>query len=105
MHRVFEAFFSPHAFRQVLPDIWSGFVTNIHMMAIAELLVLAFALAIAVIRGLPGRAAWPLRALAVGYTDTFRGTPLILVAYLLALGLPCLHLHVISTQSNFVYGI
>ena len=105
MHRVLEAFFSPHAFRQVLPDVWNGFQTNIHMMIVAELLVLAFALGIAIVRGLPGRAAWPLRALAVVYTDTFRGTPLILVAYMIALGLPGLNIHAVSNRSNFVYGV
>ena len=105
MHRFFEAFFSPHAFRQVFPDVWNGFQTNIRMMVVAELLVLAFALGIAVVRGLPGRGAWPLRALAVIYTDTFRGTPLILVALMIALGLPGLNIRVISTQSTFVYGV
>src|ERR671922_5678 len=105
MHRFLEAFFSPHAFRQVFPDVWNGFQTNIRMMVLAELLVLAFALAIAVIRGLPGRGAWPLRALAVVYTDAFRGTPLILVAYMLALGLPGLNIHGISDRSTFFYGV
>jgi polar amino acid transport system permease protein len=105
MHRFLEAFFSPHAFRQVFPDVWNGFQTNIRMMVVAEILVLAFALGVAIVRGLPGRAAWPLRALAVVYTDTFRGTPLILVALMLALGLPGLNIHTISTQSNFVYGV
>ena len=105
MHRFLEAFFSPHAFRQVFPDVWNGFQTNIRMMVLAELLVLAFALAIAVVRGLPGRGAWPLRALAVAYTDAFRGTPLILVAYMLALGLPGLNIHGISDRSPFFYGV
>jgi polar amino acid transport system permease protein len=105
MHRFLEAFFSPHAFRQVFPDVWNGFQTNIRMMIVAELLVLAFALALAVVRGLPGRGAWPLRALAVVYTDTFRGTPLILVAYMLALGLPGLSIHYVSDRSTFFYGV
>src|SRR5918911_2215261 len=105
MHRFFEAFFSPHAFRQVFPDVWNGFQTNIRMMVVAELLVLALALALAIIRGLPGRGALPLRALAVVYTDTFRGTPLILVAYMLALGLPGLGIHGISDRSTFTYGV
>src|SRR5256885_4387664 len=105
MHRFLEAFFSPHAFRQVFPDVWNGFQTNIRMMVLAELLVLAFALAIAVIRGLPGRGAWRRGALAVVYTDAFRGMPLILVAYMLALGLPGLGIHGISNRSNFVYGV
>src|ERR671928_172309 len=105
MHRFLEAFFSPHAFLQVFPDVWNGFQTNIRMMVLAELLVLAFALALAVVRGLPGRGAWPLRALAVAYTDAFRGTPLILVAYMLALGLPGLNIHGISNRSTFTYGV
>src|ERR671934_2479406 len=105
MHRFFEAFFSPHAFRQVFPDVWNGFQTNIRMMLIAEALVLAFALLLAIVRGLPGRGAWPLRAMAVVYTDTFRGTPLILVAYMLALGLPGLNINPISNRSPFFFGV
>ncbi len=105
MHRVFQAFFSPHNFRQATPDVWVGFQLNIKMMVIAEALVLIFALLIAVVRGLPGRAAWPLRALAVVYTDTFRGTPLILVAFLCGFGLRGLKMHVISYQSLTTYGI
>jgi polar amino acid transport system permease protein len=105
VHRVFEAYYNPHAFRQSLPDVWNGFQTNIKLMVVAELLVLAFALGLAVVRGLPGRAAWPLRVLAVVYTDLFRGTPLILVAYLVGFGLPGLQLRVVSTRSNFVYAI
>src|SRR5437016_11430596 len=75
------------------------------MMVVAELLVLVFALAIAVVRGLPGRAAAPLRGLAIVYTDVFRGTPLILVAFLVGFGLPGLQLQGVSTRSNFFYGV
>jgi polar amino acid transport system permease protein len=75
------------------------------MMVVAELLVLAFALLIAIVRGLPGRSTFPLRAIAIAYTDFFRGTPLILVAYVAALGLPSLRLAVVSNQSLFVYGV
>jgi polar amino acid transport system permease protein len=67
--------------------------------------VLVFALVIAIIRGLPGRGTLPLRGLAIAYTDFFRGTPLILVAYVAALGLPSLQIAVISNQSLFVYGV
>src|SRR5256885_2471796 len=105
MHRFLEAFFSARASRQVFPDVWRRFETTNRVMVIAELLVLALALGLAVIRGLPGRGALPLRALAVVYTDTFRGTPLILVAYMLALGLPGLGIHGISNRSPFVYGV
>jgi polar amino acid transport system permease protein len=105
VHRVLQAFFSPDHFRYALPDVWSGFQVNLKMMLVAEALVLVFALMIAVVRGLPGRAASPLRALAVIYTDTFRGTPLIIVALLVGLGLPALKMRVISHQSFFTYGV
>ena len=105
MHEVLQKFFSPHSFRVALPDVWQGFQLNLKLMVTAEILVLIFALAIAVIRGLPGRGAAPFRVLAIVYTDVFRGTPLILVAFLVGFGLPGLNIHVISTQSNFVYGV
>src|SRR5947209_1733369 len=105
MGRFLHAFFSPLGLRRAVPQVWDGFQTNIKMMVLAELLVLAFALLIAIVRGLPGRSTFPLRAIAIAYTDFFRGTPLILVAYVAALGLPSLRLAVISHQSLFVYGI
>ena len=105
MHEVLQKFFSPHSFRVALPDVWTGFQLNLKLMVLSEILVLILALAIAVVRGLPGRGAAPFRALAILYTDIFRGTPLILVAFLVGFGLPGLNMHVISTQSNFVYGV
>jgi polar amino acid transport system permease protein len=105
MGKFLHSFFSPLGFRRAVPQIWDGFQTNIRLMVIAELLVLFFALVVALIRGLPGRASFPLRALAIGYTDFFRGTPLILVAYVWGLGIPALHIAVISDRSLATYGI
>ncbi|HVU79488.1 MAG TPA: amino acid ABC transporter permease [Gaiellaceae bacterium] len=105
MHEVLQKFFSPHSFRVALPDVWTGFQLNLKLMVLSEILVLILALAIAVVRGLPGRGAAPFRALAIFYTDIFRGTPLILVAFLVGFGLPGLNMHVVSSQSNFVYGV
>jgi len=98
-------FFSPLGLRRAIPQVWDGFQTNIKMMLIAEALVLVFALVVAIIRGLPGRTTFPLRAIAIAYTDFFRGTPLILVAYVFGLGLPALQLAVISNQSLVTYGV
>jgi polar amino acid transport system permease protein len=105
MGRFLHAFFSPLGLRRAVPQVWDGFQTNIKLMVIAEVLVLVLALVIAIVRGLPGRASLPLRALAIAYTDFFRGTPLILVAYVAALGLPSLGIAVVSSQSLFVYGV
>src|SRR5881296_2122055 len=101
MGKFLHAFFSPLGIRRAVPQIWDGFQTNIKLMVIAELLVLVLALLIAIVRGLPGRGAFPLRALAIAYTDFFRGTPLILVAFVMALGVPSLKIAVISDQSLF----
>jgi len=105
MHRVLHAFADPFAFRQALPDIWSGFLINVHMMVIAEALVLVLALVLAIVRGLPGRGAKPLRGLAILYTDFFRGTPLAIVAYACILGLPGLGYGFLRNASSEALGI
>jgi polar amino acid transport system permease protein len=105
LHQVYRTFFYPHSFRLALPDVWAGFQLNLKMMVIAEALVLVFALTLAIVRGLPGPAAKPLRALAIAYTDFFRGTPLILVAFIVGFGVPGLQLGYISDQHVIVYGI
>jgi polar amino acid transport system permease protein len=100
-----HSFFSPLGFRRAVPQVWDGFQTNIKMMVIAEILVLVFALLLAIARGLPGKPALPLRGLAIAYTDFFRGTPLILVALVWGFGIPALHLGFISNLSLVTYGI
>ena len=108
----FKIFFSPFDIRRALPDIWDGFGTNVKLMLYAEVLILIFALVLAVIRGLPARRAAPLRWLVIGYCDFFRGTPLVLIAFVTTLGLPALAqdsehgiAHWIGSQSLLVYGV
>jgi len=105
LHQVLHAFFNLHSFTLAMPDVWAGFQVNLKMMVIAESLVLVFALGIALVRGLPGPAAKPLRALAIAYTDFFRGTPIIIVAFFVGFGLPGLQLGFISSLSFVTYGI
>ena len=105
LHEVLHAFFNLHSYTLAMPDVWAGFQVNLKMMAVAEVLVLVLALAIAVIRGLPGRGAKPLRALAIAYTDFFRGTPIIIVAFFVGFGVPGLQLGYISSRSFTTYGI
>ena len=105
LRQVLHAFFNPHSFTLALPDVWAGFQVNLRMMFIAEALVLVFALIVAIVRGLPGRGAKPLRALAIAYTDFFRGTPIIIVAFIVGFGLPGLQIGFISNRSFTVYGI
>ena len=105
LHQVAHAFFNPHSFTLALPDVWAGFQVNLHMMVIAEVLVLVFALALAIVRGLPGPGARPLRALAIAYTDFFRGTPIIIVAFFIGFGIPGLQLGYVSSRSVVTYGV
>ena len=86
-------------------SVAGGLVLNIEMFLIAEVLILALALVIAVIRQLHAPAMLPIRLLAVAYTDFFRGVPLILVIYAMGFGLPALNLDVVSTQEPVVYGV
>ncbi|HET6945967.1 MAG TPA: amino acid ABC transporter permease [Gaiellaceae bacterium] len=105
LHQVLHSFFNLHSFTLAMPDVWAGFQVNLKMMVVAEALVLVLALGLAIVRGLPGRAAKPLRALAIAYTDFFRGTPIIIVAFFIGFGLPGLQLGFISGLSFTTYGI
>jgi polar amino acid transport system permease protein len=75
------------------------------MFLIAEVLILIFALILAVLRTLPGPVFFPVRILAIVYIDLFRGVPLLLVLFIVGYGLPSLQLPVLSGLSIFVYGV
>jgi polar amino acid transport system permease protein len=96
-----HTFFNWHDFRASFPEIARAFVLNIKIFAIAEVLILAFALLLAVVRSLPGPAFFPLRAVAIVYTDFFRGVPTILVIALLGFGAPALQLSWVPTSRVF----
>ncbi len=108
-----HAFFSP-------TDMWQSFIgnpkkgyysvgaaiwLNIRMFLVAEVLILALALLVALIRQSAGPALFPIRILATAYVDFFRGVPLILVIFALGLGVPALGLRFVSSQSDAVYGV
>jgi polar amino acid transport system permease protein len=97
-------FFSPLDFLRVVPQVWNGFQLNIELMVVAEALVLVLALMLAIVRGVPGRAALPFRAVAIAYTDFFRGTPLLLVLFLVQ-GFATLNYAGLSSQSLFRNGV
>jgi polar amino acid transport system permease protein len=101
--RVRESFFYWPEFRESLPDIAAAFKTNVQLFLIAEVFILTFALVLAVLRGLPGPAFFPLRLLSAAYTDVFRGIPTILLIYLLGFGVPALDLQGVP-RSEFFWG-
>src|SRR5215470_9616944 len=95
-----HAFFNP-------TDMWQSFIgnpkkgyysvgaaiwLNIRMFLAAEVLILAFALVIALIRQSTSPVLFPLRVLGVIYVDFFRGVPLLLVILAIGFGVPALNL-------------
>lgn len=94
-------FFSWFHFKESFPDVLSGFWLDIRMFAVAEVLILAFSLVLAMIRSLRGPAFFPLRAIVVAYIDLIRGIPMLLLILLLGFGIPALQLQGVPTSRTF----
>jgi polar amino acid transport system permease protein len=90
--RVRQSFVDPEIAREALPAIATGLWLNVRLLAFCAVGSLALGLFIALLRTLRGPVFFPVRALAAGYTYTFRGLPLIIVLYVLTLGVPGLRL-------------
>lgn len=87
-----QSFFDPHTWATAWPRVFAGFLLNIRVLVVAAVGVAVFGTLLAAIRTLRGAVFFPLRALAAGYTDLFRGLPLIIVLYLVGFGVPGLRL-------------
>jgi polar amino acid transport system permease protein len=90
--RVQETFFSPAAAWSALPSVLEGLWLNIRVLVVAEIGILVLGLLIATLRTLRGPVFFPVRALATGYVDLFRGMPLLIALYLIGFGVPALRL-------------
>jgi polar amino acid transport system permease protein len=101
-------------------DMWQSFIgdpkkgyysvgaaiwLNIRMFLAAEVLILALALVIALVRLSTSPVMFPFRVLAMVYVDFFRGVPLLLVVFAIGLGVPALRLTFVSSQSAAIYGV
>ena len=96
-----KQFFNPTNFREVWPDVAGGFWLDIRMFLVAEVLILFFALVLAMIRALRGPAFFPLRALVIIFIDLVRGVPIILLILLLGFGIPALQLTGVPNSALF----
>lgn len=85
-----QSFFNLEIALASLPQVWEGFLLNLQVLGWSLVTVSVVAVTIAVIRTLPGPVFLPLRVLAAGYTDIFRGLPFIIVLYLVGFGIPTL---------------
>lgn len=83
-----QAFLDPRIAIESLPKVWDGFLVNLQVLGLSVITVSVVALTVAVLRTLRGPVFFPLRVLAAGYTDLFRGFPFIIVLYLVGFGIP-----------------
>ncbi len=84
------AFLDADLFWASLPRLVRAFWTNVQLFLLAEVLILAFGLLLAVMRSLTGPVLFPIRALATIYVDIFRAVPGVLVIFMLGFGMPAL---------------
>jgi len=99
-----RSFLDGDIFGDSFPDILAAFWINIQIFCVAEVLILVLALGLALLRSLPGSVFFPLRALALVYTDLFRAVPTILVIYILGFGAPALDVGGVP-RSAFFWGV
>lgn len=83
-----QSFFDPQTAIASFPSILEGLWLNIRILFFSAIGVAVFGTLLAVVRGLRNPVFFPLRMLATGYTDLFRGLPLIIVLYLVGYGIP-----------------
>jgi polar amino acid transport system permease protein len=100
-----NTFFSWEHISDSFPGVWEGFKLNIAIFIVAEVLVLVWGLIVAIVRQLPGRAAMPLRWLAVAYVDVFRGLPAIITIYLIVFGLPLTQLPIVEETADVDFTV
>lgn len=96
-----ETFFDWSRIVDSMPDLLQGFWVNVRLFLLAEVLVLIFAMGVAVIRSMPGPVFLPLRLMATIYTDIFRAVPGIVIIFLLGFGVPALRIEGVPTDPFF----
>jgi polar amino acid transport system permease protein len=103
--RVRDSFFNLRVGWESLPALLDGLWLNIRVLVVCQVLILIFGLGLAAVRTLRGPVWFPLRALATGYVDLFRGLPLLICLYLVGFGLPGLRLTGLPTNPVLLGGL
>ena len=103
--RVRDSFFNLRIGWDSLPALLDGLWLNIRVLVVCQVLILIFGLGLAAVRTLRGPVWFPLRALATGYVDLFRGLPLLICLYLVGFGLPGLRLTGLPTSPVLLGGL
>lgn len=96
--RVRDYFLSWSHARESFAAIAEGFWINIRIFLVAEPCVLILGALVAIARQTTSPWLAPLRLLATGYTDLFRGVPSILVVVICGIGIPALGLSGVTSS-------
>lgn len=100
-----EKFFSSQVFADSFPEVLKAFWLDVRIFIVVEVAVLVVGLTVALTRISTSPALFPLRLIAVVYTDAFRGVPTILLVYLVGFGVPALDLTGLPTEPVVLGGI
>ena len=98
-HAVQRTFFAPEMISRSWWEVTKAFGKNVFIAVVAEVIVLAWGMLVALGRLAPGRAGRPIAWLATVYVDAFRAVPAIIVIYLVGFGLPLAGVPVLSSMS------
>lgn len=96
-----ETFFNGDQFVESFPTLLEAFWLNVRIFLIAEPIILAVGLLVALARTLTSPVFLPIRVVATLYVDIFRGVPTILVIFLLGFGMPALQLQGVPSDAIF----
>lgn len=100
-----DTFLQGELIRTSFLETAKAFGINVLLAIGAEILALLLGLLLALGRLLPGRGMAPVRLLAVGYIDLFRGLPAVVVIYLICFGIPLAEIPVISEANPVIYAV
>jgi polar amino acid transport system permease protein len=103
--RVRDSFFNVRIGWDSLPALLDGLWLNVRVLVVCQILILIIGLALASVRSLRGPVWFPVRALAIGYVDLFRGLPLLICLYLVGFGLPGLRLSGVPNNPVLLGGL
>lgn len=102
--RVQSSFFDWDTAVASLPRVLDGLWLNLRVLFFASISVLIVALLLALATTLRNPVLTPVRLLAKGYIDLFRGTPLIIILYLVGFGIPGLRIEGLGRIAPEILG-
>ena len=112
MNEIIDQYFDLSQMGDHFDEVLHGFWITIELTLVATVFALAWGLALALLRQLPGRTFVPVRFLTIAYIDVFRAIPLLLIILLISGSLPYLPLpesiripHWFGQPDPFWYGV